>query len=292
MCRTTGARSFSSFTASELCLKRPVFLLACASGAKDAAASATSRERRDEGSGERADAGGGGGHWGSSCGFDWLRDHHRLGAALRIATLRTDSTNPGGWVDSAAVALKRLVLLAAGAGAVWYARQKLSEDGSPSSRRARPGRPSRPPARRSGFPTRPRLRPSPSPRSRRSRPRPSRSLRSSPARRPTWSPAPAAFEDAHQEGWQDEQLGEDPKNLDELEIDPATAQDADLDAALEEDEELAEDVHDPTIAHPRTEPAHVTRVVDDLLEGRRGEPDEEPIEDATLVEEERDQRSS
>ena len=190
------------------------------------------------------------------------------------------------------MALKRLVLLAAGAGAVWYARQKLSEDGS-SEQPPGPPRQAQSPARAAvGVPD------PPTPPA---QPAPEEPAVETPSFQepevehrgvPDLGPAPAAFEDAHQEGWQDEQLGEDPKNLDELEIDPATAQDADLDAALEEDAELAEDEHDPTIAHPRTEPAHVTRVVDDLLEGRRGEPDEEPIEDATLVEEERDQRSS
>ncbi len=94
-------------------------------------------------------------------------------------------------------------------------------------------------------------------------------------------PPPAAFEDAHQEGWQDEQLGTDPKTVDELEIDPATAADADQDVALEEAEELPEPAHDTAVSHPQTEPAHVTRVVDDLLEGRRDDAADEPIEDAT-----------
>ena len=55
--------------------------------------------------------------------------------------------------------------------------------------------------------------------------------------------------------------------------------------ALEEAEELPEPEHDTAISHPRTEPGHVTRVVDDLLEGRRDDAADEPIEDATLVDE-------
>ncbi len=189
------------------------------------------------------------------------------------------------------MALKRLVLLAAGAGAVWYARQKLSENGS-SEQPPGPPRQAQSPARAAvGVPDPP----TPPAQPEAEEPPVETTAFQEPEVEPREAPdlgrAPVAFEDAHQEGWRDEQLGEDPKNLDELEIDPATARDADLDAALEEDEELPEDEHDPTLAHPRTEPAHVTRVVDDLLEGRRGEPDEEPIEDATLVEEEREQGS-
>jgi hypothetical protein len=177
------------------------------------------------------------------------------------------------------VALKRLVFLAAGAGAVWYARQKLSENGgSPGQAQQAqgPGRtepqPVEPPIETTAFQA-PEVEPL------------------APAA-PEPPEPPVAFEDAHQEGWEDEQLGEDPKNLDELEIDPATAGEADEDSALESADELPEDEHDRTLQHERTEPAHVTRVVDDLLEGRRDEVDESEIEDATLVEEERDQRSS
>jgi hypothetical protein len=172
------------------------------------------------------------------------------------------------------VALKRLVLLAAGAGAVWYARQKLSENGGsaqPPQQAQGPGRtepqPVDPPIETTAF-QEPEIEPRPA---------------------PADEEPPVAFEDARQEGWDDEQLGEDPKNLDELEIDPATVDEADEDAALEGAEELPEDEHDRTLKHQRTEPAHVTRVVDDLLEGRRDELDEAEIEDATLVEEERDQ---
>ena len=176
------------------------------------------------------------------------------------------------------MALKRLIVLAAGAGAVWYARQKLGENGGsaqPPQQAQGPGRtepqPVDPPIETTAFQE------------------PEIELRPTPE---LGGEPPVAFEDARQEGWDDEQLGEDPKNLDELEIDPATAEEADEDAALEEAEELPEDEHDRTIKHGRTEPAHVTRVVDDLLEGRRDELDEAEIEDATLVEEERDQRSS
>jgi hypothetical protein len=191
------------------------------------------------------------------------------------------------------VALKRLVLLAAGAGAVLYARKKLTEDGSdqppgPPQQAQSPARaaagtpdpptppaqpkPEEPPIETTAF-QEPELEPI--------------------ASRPPWAePPPAAFEDAHQEGWQDEQVGADPATVDQLEIDPATAAEADQDVALEEAEELPEPRHDTAVSHPRTEPAHVTRVVDDLLEGRRDEAEEVDIEDATLVEEERDRRSS
>ena len=87
-------------------------------------------------------------------------------------------------------------------------------------------------------------------------------------------------------------MGADPTTVDELEIDPATAADADQDVALEEAEELPEPEHDTAGLIPRTEPAHVTRVVDDLLEGRRDEAEEVDIEDATLVEEGRDERGA
>jgi hypothetical protein len=175
----------------------------------------------------------------------------------------------------AAVALKRLVLLAAGAGAVWYAKQKLSENGSaqPLQQAQGQGRtepqPVEPPIETTAF-QEPEVEP--------------RVEAPAQAEEP-----PVAFEDARQEGWDDEQLGKDPKNLDELEIDPATAGEAEEDTALEDAEELPEDEHDRTLEHQRTEPAHVTRVVDDLLEGRRDEVDESEIEDATLVEEDRDQ---
>jgi hypothetical protein len=191
------------------------------------------------------------------------------------------------------VALKRLVLLAAGAGAVWYAREKLSENGSEQP--PGPPRQAQSPARSAvGVPDPPTPPAQPEP----EEPPIETTAFQEPEVEPLASeprdeePPPAAFEDAHQEGWQDEQLGEDPKNLDELEIDPATAADADQDVALEEAEELAEPEHDTSVEHPRSEPAHVTRVVDDLLEGRRDEPEEGEIEDATLVEEERDRRST
>ena len=59
--------------------------------------------------------------------------------------------------------------------------------------------------------------------------------------------------------------------------------------ALEEAQELPEPAPETVVHNRRTEPAHVTRVVDDLLEGRRDEAADEPIEDATLVDEDASQ---
>jgi len=123
-------------------------------------------------------------------------------------------------------------------------------------------------------------------------------------------PPPAAFEDAHQEGWQDEELVKDPAVIEEIEIDPATEPDLALDeadgpaeaeaapelepgAAPEPElvpalEPISEPTPAPATAPPSTQPADVTRVVDDLLEGRRDDAGHEPIEDATLVEEDPD----
>ena len=189
------------------------------------------------------------------------------------------------------MALKRLVLLAAGAGAVWYAKQKLSDDGAEQA--PAPPRQAQSPARAAvGVPDPPTSPAQPEP----EEPPIETTAFQEPELEPVASEPPGeerpstAFEDARQEGWEDEQVGADPKNVDELEIDPATAAAADEDVALEEAEELPEPEHDTSVAHPRAEPAHVTRVVDDLLEGRRDEPEAEPIEDATLVDEEPDQR--
>lgn len=186
------------------------------------------------------------------------------------------------------------MLLAAGAGAVWYVKQRLSGDDGPQP--PSPPQQAQSPARRAAAtpdPPTPPAQPDPEP------PPIETTAFQEPELEPIApreqlgeEPPPAAFEDAHQEGWQDEQLGADPKNVDELEMDPATAPDADEDVVLEEAEELSEPQHDTAVQHPRTEPSHVTRVVDDLLEGRRDEAEEAEIEDATLVEEERDQRSS
>jgi len=183
-----------------------------------------------------------------------------------------------------ALPLKRLVVLAAGAGAAWYVKQKLSENGSEQP--PGPPRQAQSPARAAaGTPDPPTPPAQPEPVEPPIETTAFQAPEVEPREVPDLGEMPVAFEDAHQEGWQDEQLGEDPKNLDELEIDPATAGEADAEAALEGAEELAEPEHDRTIQHPRTEPAHVTRVVDDLLEGRREELDEAQIEDATLVEE-------
>ena len=169
-----------------------------------------------------------------------------------------------GWVDSAAVALplKRLIVLAAGAGAAWYVKQKLSEDGSEQP----PGPPqqAQSPARvAAGTPDPPTPPAQPEPED----PPIETTAFQEPEVEPLApqapteeEPPPAAFEDAHQEGWQDEQLGADPKTVDELEIDPATAADADQDVALEEAEELPEPEHDTAVSHPphrarRTSPA-------------------------------------
>lgn len=185
------------------------------------------------------------------------------------------------------MALKRLALLAAGAGAVWYARQKLSENGS-SEQPPGPPRQAQSPARAAaGTPDPPTPPAQPEPEDPPIETAAFQEPEVEPVapEPPAEEPPPAAFEDAHQEGWQDEQVGTDPKTVDELEIDPATAADADQDVALEEAEELPQPEHDTAISHPRTEPAHVTRVVDDLLEGRRDDAADEPIEDATLVDE-------
>lgn len=191
--------------------------------------------------------------------------------------------------------LRRLALLAAAAGAAWFAKKKLfDDDDQPEA--IRPPQQAQSPARvAAGTPDPPTPPAQPQP----EEPPTETTAFQWPDVEPLAPqaplgevPPPAAFEDAHQEGWQDEQVGEDPKNVDELEIDPATAPDADQDVALEEAEELSEPEHDTAVSHPRTEPAHVTRVVDDLLEGRRDEAEEVEIEDATLVEEERDRRSS
>ena len=181
--------------------------------------------------------------------------------------------------------------MAAGAGAAWYVKQKLSEDGSeqppgPPQQAQSPARvaagtpdpptpaaqpePEEPPIETTAFQT-PEVEPI------------------APSASTDEEPPPAAFEDAHQEGWQDEQLGADPQAVEELESDPATAADAEQDLALEEAQELPEPAPETVVHQRRTGPAHVTRVVDDLLEGRRDEAQDEPIEDATLVDEDASQ---
>lgn len=174
-----------------------------------------------------------------------------------------------------ALPLTRVALLAAGAGAAWYARQKLSGD----SQEASPGTPEPAPG---AAPARP------APEAQVTEPRPA-DVAPVPPDLDDEAP-PAAFEDAHQQGWYGEEVGKDPAAEDELEMDPATADEAELALAAEDAEEIEEPIAPPDTAAPgRGEPGHVTRVVDDLLEGRRPAADEEPIEDATVVEDDRDQ---
>ena len=202
-----------------------------------------------------------------------------------------------------AVPLTRLALLAAGAGAAWYGRKRLAEGsgGSPASQAPSPA--STPPAAPAPAAPAPVVLPATGlAKSAPVEPPVEAELPDEPEIEPREMPAvadeppPAAFEDAHQEGWQDEELGKDPAVVDELESDPATQPEAELALALEDEEEQPEPepVPDPEpvpeSSPTRTERADVTRVVDDLLEGRRDDAEDEPIEDATLVEEDPDRR--
>lgn len=201
-----------------------------------------------------------------------------------------------GWVEPAAVAhpLTTLAVLAAGAGAVWYGRKRLAEasGGSPASPAPTPA--STPPPAPAPAPPAPGAVASP-PAAEVAQPAPAEppepvEVPHEPEIEPREVPAvadeppPLAFEDAHQEGWQDEELRKDPAVVDELESDPATQPDAELDLARESEKELPEPAPEPDVVPPRTDPGHVTRVVDDLLEGRRDDAEHEPIEDDTAVE--------